>query len=405
MQYDSMKLQGVEHFDAWASTFGQVVTGWELDATGMNYKLNSRFAKFQNVPELIAQYRTFADVVTLADLKQQAIDRGERFPVPNIKGGRAKNIVVPRSPDQAHYIGEQEPVLDADGRPQLREDGSLIKQWPKGCIIERMEHPPSDPRIDNPLKITNDARKAGLDYRLIDPSAPDFAGSKVNIMIDNIVRIHEDWDAKKGTQLVFCDLSTPKGKKGATAIVTPAVTIDDENEIEDEEDTTVSMDEILAGSNRFSVYDDVKQKLIAKGIPEGQIRFIHDAKTDVQKDKLFAQMRAGDVRVLIGSTAKMGAGTNVQNKLVAEHHIDCPWRPSDLEQREGRIIRQGNEFFKAAPDEFEVEIIRYATEKTYDSRMWQTIEYKAAGIEQFRKGIPCCARSRISLARLQTRQK
>ncbi|MFD2274743.1 hypothetical protein ACFS07_36230 [Undibacterium arcticum] len=123
--------------------------------------------------------------------------------------------MVPRSPDQAHYIGEQEPVLDADGRPQLREDGSLIKQWPKGCIIERMEHPPSDPRIDNPLKITNDARKAGLDYRLIDPSAPDFAGSKVNIMIDNIVRIHEDWDAKKGTQLVFCDLSTPKGKKKA----------------------------------------------------------------------------------------------------------------------------------------------------------------------------------------------
>lgn len=386
MQYDALKTQGIEHFDAWASTFGQVVTGWELDATGMNYKLNSRFAKFQNVPELIAQYRTFADVVTLADLKQQAIDEGKRFPVPKVKGGRPQNIVVDRSPLQARYIGEQEPLLDEEDKPRYREDGSLIKAWPKGCIIERMENPPKDPRIDNPLKITNDARKAGLDYRLIDPSADDFAGSKVNVMVDHIVRIHQVWDAKKGTQLVFCDLSTPKAKKGAKLDV-PVVSDDDERD-DVEEEASVSMDELLAGSSAsgFSVYEDVKQKLIERGIPEEQIRYIHDAKTDLQKAKLFAQVNAGDVRVLIGSTAKMGAGTNVQKKLVAEHHVDAPWRPSDLEQREGRIIRQGNEFHDADPDGFEIELLRYATEKTYDSRMWQTIEYKAAGIEQFRKG-------------------
>lgn len=383
MQYDQMKARGIEHFDAWASTFGQVVTGWELDATGMNYKLNSRFSKFQNVPELIAQYRTFADVVTLADLKQQAIELGKRFPVPTVKGGRPTNIVVERSPLQARYIGEQEPVLDGEGRPVLRADGSMVKRWPKGCIIERMENPPKDPRIDNPLKITNDARKAGLDYRLIDPAAPDFAGSKTNRMVAEVLRIHRAWDEKKGTQLVFCDLSTPKAKGAAS---TAQQRGDDGDERDDEEEKTVSMDELLAGSSKFSVYDDIKEKLIAHGIPEHEIRFIHDANTDLQKAKLFEDMNAGRVRILMGSTAKMGAGTNVQRKLVAEHHLDAPWRPSDLEQREGRIIRQGNEFYQADPDGFEVEILRYATEKTYDSRMWQTIEYKAAGIEQFRKG-------------------
>ncbi len=382
MQYDQMKARGIEHFDAWASTFGQVVTGWELDATGMNYKLNSRFSKFQNVPELIAQYRTFADVVTLADLKQQAIELGKRFPVPTLKGGRPTNIVVERSPMQAKYIGEQEPLLDDDGRPVTRADGSLVKRWPKGCIIERMENPPKDPRIDNPLKITNDARKAGLDFRLIDPSAPDFAGSKTNKMVAEVLRIYHAWDDKKGTQLVFCDLSTPKAKRSGTLVPDRGMDVDNQ----DDEESTVSMDELLAGSSKFSVYDDIKAKLIAHGVPEHEICFIHDANTDLQKAKLFDDMNAGRARIMMGSTAKMGAGTNVQRKLVAEHHLDAPWRPSDLEQREGRIIRQGNEFYQADPDGFEVEIMRYATEKTYDSRMWQTIEYKAAGIEQFRKG-------------------
>lgn len=385
MQYDVLKHRGIEHFDAWASTFGRVVTGWELDSTGMNYRLNSRFAKFQNMPELVQLYRSFADVITLSDLKRQAQEQGLRFPVPKIKGGRPTNVIVPRSPLQAKFMGEQEPVLDDEGRIQTRADGTIIRQWTPGSIIARMENPPKDPRIDNPLKITNDARKAGLDYRLIDPDAPDDPGSKVNEAIRNILRIHEKWDARKGTQLVFCDLSTPKLKGAAPAKVAPSVEADNDLE-DDEEEVSVSMDELLAGEAKFSVYDDIKQKLIAAGIPESEIRFIHEAKTDLQKAKLFEQVNAGTVRILLGSTAKMGAGTNVQKKLVAEHHVDCPWRPSDLEQREGRIIRQSNEFYAADPDNFEVEILRYSTEKTYDARMWQTIEYKAAGIEQFRKG-------------------
>lgn len=389
MQYEEMKERGIVHFDAWASTFGQVVTGWELDATGTNYKLNSRFSKFQNVPELIAQYRTFADVISKSDLDRQAAEEGRRFPVPKIKGGKPLNIIVDRSPEQAEYMGVQRPVLDNEGNQRVRPDGSVIKNWNEGSIIYRMEHLPSDPRIDNPLKITNDARKAGLDFRLVDPSTTDFEGSKINEAVSQTLRIWKGWEQKKGTQLIFCDLSTPKanskgkGKEVQLSVAEEEQGLEDKNE---ESEASVSMDELLASSNAFSVYEDIKQKLIAQGIPEQEIRFIHDAKTDIQKSKLFEQVNRGEVRILIGSTQKMGAGTNVQRKLVAEHHIDAPWRPSDLEQREGRILRQGNEFYEAAPDDFEVELIRYATKQTYDARMWQTIEFKAAGIEQFRKG-------------------
>lgn len=389
MKYDEMKERGIEHFDSWASSFGRIVTGWELDATGVNYKLNSRFSKFQNVPELIAMYRTFADVITSADLERQAMEQGKRFPVPKVKGGRPQNIIVERSELQAHYMGVQVPMLDGAGNPVLREDGSTVKHWSRGSIIHRMEHLPPDPRVDNPLKITNDARKAGLDFRLIDPSAPDFEGSKVNEMVRNVLRIHEAWREQRGTQLIFCDLSTPSAKTAAAPVQTVdgrgTDDVDSENEQEGDE-PLFSMDELLASSTKFSVYDDVRQKLIAHGIPAEEIRFIHEAKTDLQKAKLFAEMNEGRVRVLMGSTAKMGAGTNVQRKLVALHNLDAPWRPSDLEQREGRGIRQGNEFYEADPDNFEIEILRYATKQTYDSRMWQTIEVKAAGIEQFRKG-------------------
>ncbi|QTF59154.1 DEAD/DEAH box helicase family protein (plasmid) [Stutzerimonas frequens] len=380
MQYDELKARGIVHFDAWASTFGQVVSGWELDATGVNYKLNSRFAKFQNVPELITQYRTFADVITKADLDRQAEERGTRFPVPKVKGGRPQNIVVDRSSDQAHFMGVQSVQTDDAGQPIYRADGSQVKEWNRGSIIHRMENLPKDPRIDNPLKITNEARKAGLDFRLINPAAPDHPDSKINVAIDNIHRIWSSWDERKGTQLVFCDLSTPKLKKAAG----PAPANDDD-EVDDDL-PAVSMDELLAGSSQFSVYDDIKAKLLARGIPAHQVRFIHEASSDLQKSKLFDEMNRGEVRILLGSTAKMGAGTNVQRRLVAEHHLDAPWRPSDLEQREGRIIRQGNFFYEEDPEGFEVEILRYATKQTYDSRMWQTIEYKAAGIEQFRKG-------------------
>ncbi|MDZ7914351.1 MAG: N-6 DNA methylase [Rhodococcus sp. (in: high G+C Gram-positive bacteria)] len=383
MRYDDLRARGIHHFDAWASAFGQVVAGWELDATGVNYKLNSRFAKFQNVPELVAMYRTFADVVTRQDLDAQAAARGGRFPVPRVKGGKPTNVIVNRSMDQAQYMGVQSPMLDASGKPCTKDDGTAILTWNKGSIIYRMEHLPKDPSDDNPLKITNDARKAGLDFRLIDPAATDFAGSKINALIVEAMRIYREWDDRKGTQLIFCDLSTPKGKATSTTITQPS---DGNDRDDDAAEAKVSMDELLAGASSFSVYEDIKAKLIAHGVPDAEVRFIHDAATDLQKSKLFDEVNRGHVRFLLGSTAKMGAGTNVQRRLVAEHNLDCPWRPSDLEQRDGRIIRQGNMFYEADPDGFEVEMFRYATKQTYDSRMWQTVECKASGIEQFRRG-------------------
>jgi len=385
LQYDELKSRGIVHFDAWASTFGKVVTGWELDATGVNYKMNSRFSKFQNVPELASMYRSFADVITNADLKAQAQSIGKRFPLPNIKGGKPQNIVVERSPEQARFMGVRDVVTDEKGLPLLNEDGRPVTNWNPGSIIYRMEHMPTDPRLDNPLKVTNDARKAGLDFRLIDDSADDFEGSKVNQMIDRAVDLYHRWDKQKGTQLIFCDLSTPKAaSKTNDSVSVRSASGDDE----EEEGPVISMDELLSASNkgRFSVYQDVKDKLIARGIPAGEIAFIHDAKTDAQLAKLYDQMNRGEKRFCLGSTTKMGAGTNVQRLLVGLHNLDCPWRPRDLTQRLGRIIRQGNALFEADPDGFEVEIFNYSTKQTYDARMWQTIEYKAAAIEQFRRG-------------------
>ncbi len=362
MQLNELKAKNIEYFDAWASTFGKVTSNWELDATGVNYKLKSRFANFENVPELLSMYRTFADVVTKADIDEQARIENTPSLTPKVKGNKPFNDIAERSEMQASYMNK---------------------------IIDRMENLPSDPRIDNPLKITNDARKAGLDYRLIDPTAPDFIDSKVNQSANRIYDIWKNSSEAKGTQLVFCDLSTPKGKKKEEKIIQhsqidDSTIEDDDKEVDNE---LVNMDEILAGSSggKFSVYDDLKQKLIDKGIPENEIAFIHDANTDQRKSKLFADMNKGETRILLGSTSKMGAGMNVQERLVAAHHLDAPWRPSDLEQRNGRIIRQGNKLYEANPD-FEVEIYYYATKQTYDARMWQTIEYKASGIEQFRKG-------------------
>ncbi|MCL2029899.1 MAG: helicase, partial [Deltaproteobacteria bacterium] len=372
LQYDALKEKGLVHFDSWASTFGQVVTGWELDATGVGYKLNSRFAKFQNMPELINLYRTVADVVTQSDLEAQ--NQGRSL-VPKIKGGKPLNLVVERSPLQAEFMGLQRQDVDEDGRPKFTDDGKPVMKWTPGSIIHRMENLPKDPKIDNPLCITNDARKAGLDYRLIDPNAPDFEGSKVNVAAERIFQTWQEWQAEKGTQLVFCDLSTPKlvGKSGPEH--TPDLSREAVlAEIEPEEAPSISMDDLLAERSNFSVYDDLKNKLMAKGVPPEEIRFIHESRTDAQKAKLFEEVNQGRVRVLMGSTAKMGAGMNVQKRLVALHHLDAPWRPSDLEQREGRIIRQGNMFFERDPEGFEIEIIRYATKQTYDSRMWQTID-------------------------------
>ena len=382
MQYGELQKKNVEHFDAWASTFGQITNGWELDSTGVNYKLKSRFASFQNVPELLAMYRTFADVVTKNDLDDHARQAGLRPLTPPVHGDKPFNHIVGRSENQAQYMES---------------------------VIHRMEHLPADPREDNPLKITNDARKAGLDYRLIDPDGGDYAGSKVNAAVERIYEIWQNTTADKGTQLVFCDLSTPKGK--SSTVPSPADALEfepdeplpspstseepDEAEMveagdDNGEDTSAApdMDDCvaIAASARFSVYDDMKKKLIERGVPADEIAFIHDANTDLRKGKLFSDMQAGRVRILFGSTSKMGAGTNVQKRLVAAHHLDAPWRPSDLEQRNGRIIRQGNALYERDPENFKVGIYYYATKQTYDARMWQTIEYKAAAIEQFRKG-------------------
>lgn len=383
MQYDELKSKGIAAFDSWSSTFGQVVTGWELDATGVNYRLNARFAKFTNVPELMRMYRSFADVVTHADLAAQAIADGTGRLVPKLKGGKPTSVIVPRSRLQAQFMGEMEAVIDATtGRPVLDNLGREIKDWNPGSIIYRMENMPKDPRLDNALKVTHDARIAALDFRLVNQHAPDDNDSKVNEAVRRIHKIWEENIYRKGTQLVFCDLSTPKGKFTARPTDNPDAE-------EANSDDSFSMDEVLGESidpDKFSVYADMRQKLIDLGVPANEIKFIHDATNDQKRQELFRSVNNGDVRVLIGSTSKMGAGTNVQRRLVALHDLDCPWRPRDLEQRHGRGIRQGNMFFEQDKENFELEICCYATERTYDARMWQTIEVKARGIEQFRNG-------------------
>ncbi|MGO1000771.1 PLxRFG domain-containing protein [Lysobacter sp. CA196] len=492
LQYGALRQLNLTQFDAWSGTFGAMVADWEMDAAG-RFKEKKRFSKFANLPELRTMWRQFADTVTRADLIRDAQAQGQRFPLPKIKTGGPQNIVVERSPLQAAYIGIPKPQLDANGQPLLDpETGAPKEQYPRDSIIGRMENMPKDPSIDNHLKATGDARKAGLDYRLIDPSAPDFAGSKINTAVSHIVRIWKANKARRGTQLVFCDLSVPasargrateaaqsKGpvwfvrnesgqlahvegakvalsawpdrlfflhkKRGAQVIIDaasgaevardvkrqdaidlanarlakerehwqstfesqaiPPEDIDayvarweaDQAEAEGakaedgegESDTAqpvISLDELLADQSRFSVYDDVKAKLIAHGIPADQIAFIHDYATDQRKADLYAKVNRGDIRVLMGSTAKMGAGMNVQRKLVGLHDLDAPWRPSDLAQRQGRIDRQGNEFYEADPDGFEIEILRYATKQTYDARQWEILESKAGGIESFRAG-------------------
>lgn len=376
LDYATLKEQGIAHFDAWAKTFGEVVTDWELSPSGQ-YKMNSRFAKFVNMPELMQRYGSFADVINRNDINRQLAVQGKTLPVPKVKGGKPENIVVERSRDQAQFIGI--PTVDENG----------VENYPEGSLVYRAENLPKKvvKGSDNMLKIMSDARKAALDMRLIDPSFGDNPGSKINVSADSIKSIYDKWTPKKGTQLVFIDLSTPKGAmaKEAARLRELVKLAEEGDEASQEKLDAMSPDELLALDGSFSVYDDLKAKLIARGIPENEIAFIHDANTEIQKSDLFGKVRSGRVRVLFGSTAKMGAGMNVQERLVALHHLDAPWRPSDLEQREGRIIRQGNVLYDADPS-FEVEIKRYATKQTLDSRMWQTIEAKARFIEQVRKG-------------------
>ena len=303
LQYDTLAQNGLQHFDSWASTFGETVTALELAPEGTNYRAKTRFAKFYNLPELMQMFREVADIQTADMLK---------LPVPKVN---YHNIKTKPSEIQTEMVA------------------SLAKR------AEKVRARLVEPNIDNMLKITNDGRKLALDQRMIDPMLPDDPDSKVNACVDNVYRIWEEHAATKATQLVFCDLSTPKN------------------------------------DGTFNVYDDMREKLIARGIPAEQIRFIHEATTDAQKKELFGKVRSGEVRVLFGSTPKMGAGTNVQDRLIAIHNLDCPWRPSDLEQRQGRIERQGNMF----P---EVEVYRYVTEQTFDAYLYQLVESKQKFISQ-----------------------
>ena len=323
LQYGTLQQKSMSHFDAWASTFGETTTAIELAPEGTGYRARTRFAKFFNLPELMNLFKEVADIKTADQLN---------LPRPT---AHYETVVVKPSAYQ------QEMVQALSERAAAVHSGAV------------------DPSVDNMLRITSDGRKLGLDQRLMNPFLPDDPGSKVNACVRNIVRIWREGAAEKLTQLVFCDLSTPRGKAAS------------EKEAADAD--TLLADE--TGSENFNVYDDIRAKLIAQGIPKEQIAFIHEANTEVRKKELFAKVRSGQVRVLMGSTAKMGAGTNVQDRLAASHDLDCPWRPGDLEQRAGRIVRQGNR-------NKDVYIYRYVTEATFDAYLWQTVENKQKFISQ-----------------------
>lgn len=378
LQPELLKEKGINTFDKWARVFGNPTNDFELDSSGVNYKMVTRFSELQNMPELSVMYKSNAHIITNEDILKV-------FPefVPQIRqksnGDRTPEIVTtPRSDDVSFYMG----VQDDNGK------------YNEGSIIWRMDNFAQNPRRNNMLAVTTDARKAGLDYRLINPNAEvDDEHSKSSDMVKNIVNEYRLWDKDKGTQLVFCNLSTPTCKSQSVDVNSDMQIQDDSlnaivnADVGDEDTKPLNQDELIAQEQKFDVYSDVLKKLVKAGIPQKEIAFIHDATTDIQKRDLFDKVNRGDIRVLIGSTFKMGAGTNVQERIVALHSLDCPWRPSDLAQGDGRAIRQGNALHKKyGHDDFAISIYRYATEQTYDARMWQSIEFKAKGIEAFKNG-------------------
>ncbi|UUN95073.1 PLxRFG domain-containing protein [Acinetobacter bereziniae] len=531
LQYPTLKANDLHIFDAWAKQFGSVESVYEVSPSGTGFRQSNRFSKFKNLPALMALYNSFADTVTLDDLKAQEIARGKKFPVPKIVGGRPQNVVAKRSEQVAEFMGTPELEIVA-GQPVFKFDPlngdtfTIVPQDNSGVSLGVLDESglvkisgifatEQEARLSlveyaltpqifvdeksilgqfnnlktltkvtkgkvNALSLTGLANKAGLDYRLIDPNAPDFKDSKINKAVAHTIENYQKWNKDKGTQLIFCDMSIPLSarsgfankerrvyvrndgnlvhKKGTmhtvewhedipffvikegsgkdktsfavydalsgqriksgmpskTMALEQATTLinndnsrqswvdaiervgeieqeaideyNNEHEIDAEATESITRDDIAgsSGATQFSVYDDIKAKLIEKGIPEREIAFIHDYNTPSAKEKLFKAVNKGTVRVLLGSTQKMGAGTNVQERLVALHHIDAPWKPSDLEQREGRIVRRGNKLYERDPDNFEVAIYRYATEQTYDTRRWQILEHKARGIEQLR---------------------
>ena len=331
LQYDRLQELGMAHFDCWASRFGETVTALELAPEGTGYRARTRFSKFFNLPELMNLFKEIADIKTADQL---------HLPTPEVE---YHNIV-------AQPTEHQKEMVKALSERAAKVHGGSI-----------------DPREDNMLKITSDGRKLGLDQRIINPLLPDEPGTKVNQCVDNIMQIWRDGQADKLTQLVFCDISTPQAasptRKAAKALDNPTM-----HALED----AVPLPE---PEPAFTVYEDIRQKLIAQGMPAEQIAFIHEANTEVRKKELFSKVRTGQVRVLLGSTQKMGAGTNVQDRLVALHDLDCPWRPGDLAQRKGRIERQGNQ-------NETVHVFRYVTEGTFDAYLWQTVENKQKFISQ-----------------------
>ena len=335
LQHDMLKRNSLTHFDCWASAFGETTTAIELAPEGTGYRARTRFAKFFNLPELMNLFREAADIKT------------------------ADQLNLPTPTAVYHTEVTQPTALQQQMVQELSERAAKVHS---GAIA---------PTEDNMLKITSDGRKLGLDQRVINPDLPDDPNSKVNLCVNNIHRIWQDGQAEKLTQLVFCDLSTPKGKAAQSGRIAAKGTDSPElHALEAAIDAETEPEE-----PPFTIYDDIREKLVARGIPREQIAFIHEANTEVRKKELFAKVRSGQVRVLMGSTFKMGAGMNVQDRLVALHDLDCPWRPGDLEQRSGRIIRQGNR-------NKEVHIYRYVTESTFDAYLWQTVENKQKFISQ-----------------------
>ena len=335
LQHDMLKRNSLTHFDCWASAFGETTTAIELAPEGTGYRARTRFAKFFNLPELMNLFREAADIKT------------------------ADQLNLPTPTAIYHTEVTQPTALQKQMVQELSERAAKVHA---GSV---------DASTDNMLKITSDGRKLGLDQRVINPDLPDDPNSKVNLCVNNIHRIWQDGQAEKLTQLVFCDLSTPKGKAAQSGRIAAKGTDSPElHALEAAIDAETEPEE-----PPFTIYDDIREKLVARGIPREQIAFIHEANTEVRKKELFAKVRSGQVRVLMGSTFKMGAGMNVQDRLVALHDLDCPWRPGDLEQRSGRIIRQGNR-------NKEVHIYRYVTESTFDAYLWQTVENKQKFISQ-----------------------
>ena len=334
LQHDTIQRKGLAHFDCWASTFGETQTAIELAPEGTGYRARTRFAKFFNLPELMTLFKEAADIKTSDQLN------------------------LPTPTPIYHNVVAQPTEIQKGMVQELSERAAEVHS---GRV---------DASVDNMLKITSDGRKLGLDQRVINPDLPDAPESKVNQCVDNIYRIWDEGQPEKLTQLLFCDLSTPKTaavKKVAKAVAGNL----DSPELHALEQLT----EDAAPEQAFTIYDDIRDKLVANGIPRDQIAYIHEANTEVRKKELFAKVRSGQVRVLMGSTFKMGAGMNVQDRLVALHDLDAPWRPGDLEQRSGRIIRQGNK-------NKEVHIYRYVTEATFDAYLWQTLENKQKFISQ-----------------------